>query len=209
MVVGTVGYPNVGKSSVINVLMGIKKVGVASLPGKTKHFQTLNLNQEVCLCDCPGLVFPSFANSKADMLCCGVLPIDQIRDVTPPISIILQRIPKEVLEAHYRICLPPTTDFRYTVTTFLQVYASKRGWITGRGLPNEFQAAKVVLKDYTTGKLLHCEIRPDYDPEKHGKVVQSGFNLDMSKIEEQNQASAQNYEEIKIDNTGAEAATED
>jgi len=38
MVVGTVGYPNVGKSSVINVLMGIKKVGVASLPGKTKHF---------------------------------------------------------------------------------------------------------------------------------------------------------------------------
>ena len=38
MVVGTVGYPNVGKSSVINVLMGVKKVGVAALPGKTKHF---------------------------------------------------------------------------------------------------------------------------------------------------------------------------
>ena len=38
MVIGTVGYPNVGKSSVINVLMGVKKVGVAALPGKTKHF---------------------------------------------------------------------------------------------------------------------------------------------------------------------------
>jgi len=38
LVVGTVGYPNVGKSSVINVLFGGKKVGVASLPGKTKHF---------------------------------------------------------------------------------------------------------------------------------------------------------------------------
>ena len=37
LVVGTVGYPNVGKSSVINVLMGVKKVGVAALPGKTKH----------------------------------------------------------------------------------------------------------------------------------------------------------------------------
>ena len=36
--VGTVGYPNVGKSSVINVLMGVKKVSVAALPGKTKHF---------------------------------------------------------------------------------------------------------------------------------------------------------------------------
>lgn len=36
--VGMIGYPNVGKSSVINVLCGTKRVGVASLPGKTKHF---------------------------------------------------------------------------------------------------------------------------------------------------------------------------
>ena len=38
LVVGTVGYPNVGKSSVINVLFGGKKVGVTAMPGKTKHF---------------------------------------------------------------------------------------------------------------------------------------------------------------------------
>jgi len=38
LVVGTVGYPNVGKSSVINVLCGRKRVGVAAMPGKTKHF---------------------------------------------------------------------------------------------------------------------------------------------------------------------------
>ncbi len=43
LMVGMVGYPNVGKSSVINVLCGRKRVGVASMPGKTKHFQTLNL----------------------------------------------------------------------------------------------------------------------------------------------------------------------
>ena len=76
--VGTVGYPNVGKSSLINVLCGKKRVGVAAMPGKTKHFQTLPLENEarnLCLVDCPGLVFPSFANSKAEMYCCGVLPI--------------------------------------------------------------------------------------------------------------------------------------
>jgi large subunit GTPase 1 len=38
LMVGTVGYPNVGKSSVINVLCGKKLVGVANRPGKTKHF---------------------------------------------------------------------------------------------------------------------------------------------------------------------------
>lgn len=38
LMIGMVGYPNVGKSSVINVLCGKKRVGVAALPGKTKHF---------------------------------------------------------------------------------------------------------------------------------------------------------------------------
>ena len=78
LMVGTVGYPNVGKSSLINVLCGRKRVGVAAMPGKTKHFQTLPLEEgarNICLVDCPGLVFPSFANSKAEMYCCGVLPI--------------------------------------------------------------------------------------------------------------------------------------
>ena len=83
--VGTVGYPNVGKSSLINVLCEKKRVGVASMPGKTKHFQTLNLENNICLCDCPGLVFPSFANSKSEMMCCGVLPIDTIREHINPV----------------------------------------------------------------------------------------------------------------------------
>jgi large subunit GTPase 1 len=38
LMVGMIGYPNVGKSSVINVLCGKKLVGVANRPGKTKHF---------------------------------------------------------------------------------------------------------------------------------------------------------------------------
>jgi len=38
LMVGMIGYPNVGKSSLINVLCGRKRVGVAAMPGKTKHF---------------------------------------------------------------------------------------------------------------------------------------------------------------------------
>jgi ribosome biogenesis GTPase A len=52
--VGLVGYPNVGKSSTINAIFGAKKTAVAPTPGKTKHFQTLNVSPTVCLCDCPG-----------------------------------------------------------------------------------------------------------------------------------------------------------
>jgi ribosome biogenesis GTPase A len=32
------------------------------------------------ICDCPGLVFPSFVNSKNEMYCCGVLPVAQLRE---------------------------------------------------------------------------------------------------------------------------------
>jgi hypothetical protein len=54
LMVGLVGYPNVGKSSTINAIFGSKKTAVAPTPGKTKHFQTLNVTPTVCLCDCPG-----------------------------------------------------------------------------------------------------------------------------------------------------------
>jgi large subunit GTPase 1 len=55
--VGFVGYPNVGKSSVMNALLGDKKVSVSRQPGKTKHFQTFQLfDLGLNLCDCPGLL---------------------------------------------------------------------------------------------------------------------------------------------------------
>ncbi len=58
LMVGLVGYPNVGKSSTINAIFGAKKTAVAPTPGKTKHFQTLNVPHSDCLtlCDCPGTV---------------------------------------------------------------------------------------------------------------------------------------------------------
>ena len=72
LVVGLTGYPNVGKSSTINALFGSKKTAVAATPGKTKHFQTLLVGDALMLCDCPGLVLPKYASSKAEMVAAGV-----------------------------------------------------------------------------------------------------------------------------------------
>ena len=103
LTIGLVGYPNVGKSSTINALLGEKRVSVSSTPGKTKHFQTIHLSPTLILCDCPGLVFPNFATTNAEMVCNGVLPIDQLREHTGPVTLVAQRIPKSVLETIYGI----------------------------------------------------------------------------------------------------------
>lgn len=71
IVVGMVGYPNVGKSSTINRIIGAKKTSVSATPGKTKHFQTLIVDEELTLCDCPGLAMPSLGFSPAEMLLNG------------------------------------------------------------------------------------------------------------------------------------------
>lgn len=179
LMVGTVGYPNVGKSSLINVLCGKKCVGVAARPGKTKHFQTLFLDEantrNICLVDCPGLVFPSFTNSKAEMYCSGVLPIQNIREYIQPVSLVLSRVPKHVIELFYKIKLPKRNSTKYTTNTFLSIFALKKGWITGSSNPAIAQAAKQVLKDYTTGCIVFCHCRPDYNTDVHTKIIQSGF----------------------------------
>jgi large subunit GTPase 1 len=104
------------------------------------------------------------------MMTCGVLLIDTIRNYVPPVQLVLARIPKEVLEAQYDVKLPPRDSPMYSVEIFLQCVASRRGWLRGAGTPHEAQAARLILKDYTSGKLLYCQVRPDYSEEIYGKL---------------------------------------
>ncbi|KAI1776463.1 P-loop containing nucleoside triphosphate hydrolase protein [Hypoxylon cercidicola] len=166
--IGLVGYPNVGKSSTINALVGAKKVSVSATPGKTKHFQTIHLSEKVMLCDCPGLVFPNFATTKADLVCNGVLPIDQLREYTGPAAVVAHRIPQPFLEAIYGIHIKtrPLEEGGTGVPTaseLLAAYAKARGFTTqGVGQPDESRAARTILKDYVNGKLLYVEPPPGW-----------------------------------------------
>ncbi|KAI8147674.1 hypothetical protein BJV82DRAFT_596474 [Fennellomyces sp. T-0311] len=169
IVIGLVGYPNVGKSSTINALIGEKRVSVSSTPGKTKHFQTIHLTPKLVLCDCPGLVFPTFSTTKADQVCNGVLPIDQLREHTGPTSLVAQRIPQAVIEATYgiRIRTQPKEDGGTGVPTSAELcsaYAIARGYFrSSQGNPDEARAARYILKDYVNGKLLYCHPPPGVD----------------------------------------------
>jgi len=167
--VGLVGYPNVGKSSTINALIGAHKVSVSATPGKTKHFQTIHYSDKVILCDCPGLVFPNFASTKAELVINGVLPIDQLREYSGPATLVAQRVPRAFLEATYGIQIRtrPLEEGGTGIPTgdeLLSAYARHRGFMTqGLGQPDRSRAARYVLKDYVNGKLLYVSPPPGVD----------------------------------------------
>ncbi|KAI4203949.1 MAG: hypothetical protein LQ348_001362 [Seirophora lacunosa] len=182
--IGLVGYPNVGKSSTINALIGAKKVSVSSTPGKTKHFQTIHLSPDVILCDCPGLVFPNFATTKAELVCNGILPIDQLREFTGPAALVAQRIPQAFFEALYgvKVHTRPLEEGGTGIPTaeeILVAYAIARGFAkTGQGQPDESRAARYILKDYVSGKLLFCHPPPHEPP-----IDAREFNRDLYDLE--------------------------
>ncbi|KAF7664262.1 hypothetical protein LDENG_00182250 [Lucifuga dentata] len=191
LTVGLVGYPNVGKSSTINTILRNKKVSVSATPGHTKHFQTLYVEPNLCLCDCPGLVMPSFVSTKAEMICSGILPIDQMRDHVPAFCHVCQTIPRHVLEGTYGINIirprededpdrPPTSE------ELLMAYGYMRGFMTSHGQPDQPRSARYILKDYVSGKLLYCHPPPhinakDFQPQ-HSKFQKAeSVNSDLSK----------------------------
>jgi len=176
LTVGLTGYPNVGKSTIVNSLLGSKRVSTSITPGKTKHYQTFNLDldPEICICDCPGLVMPSYISSKADLVLGGTLSIDRLQSHGPVVDLLVSRIPIHVLESIYGVFLHREVDDYSQVQyladyhALLQAYALSRGFVTSHGLPDEARSARPILKDYINGKLLYCHAPPD--------VAQSDFH---------------------------------
>lgn len=175
--IGMVGFPNVGKSSCINSILGVSKsthgktrVAVSSTPGKTKHFQTMMVNDGLMLCDCPGLVFPSFMRSTGEMLCAGILPINQMRTYADPADVISARVPMQLIEATYGCTIQKMLDIKDdperppTGSEMLCAYCAVKGYITnGTGRWDEFRACKEILKDFCDGNLLYIAPPPEIE----------------------------------------------
>ena len=113
--VGIVGYPNVGKSSIINSLARSRVCGVGGTPGFTKNCQEISLDKHVKLIDSPGIVFSAGdASSDTDLILRNCVKLETMADPIPPVNAILGRIDPSRLMEKYMV---PSFS---TVQEFLQ-----------------------------------------------------------------------------------------
>ncbi|GJQ15017.1 hypothetical protein GpartN1_g6808.t1 [Galdieria partita] len=155
--VGIIGYPNVGKSSIINTLRGKKVVNVAPVPGETKVWQYVTLFRRVYLIDCPGIVHEASAPDDAELVLRGVVRTESLRDEAADyIPLLLQRVKKQHLKKTYGIL--DWTD----ANDFLEQMARKTGKLLKGGEPDLNTIAKMILNDYLRGKIPWFVAPPDY-----------------------------------------------
>jgi nuclear GTP-binding protein len=107
--VGVVGYPNVGKSSLINSLKRSKVCAVAAQPGHTKDLQSIQLERGMRIIDSPGVVFDEDdyddgkGSKKGSVLLRNVVKVEDVEDPTAVVEEILVRTPRATLQKIYNL----------------------------------------------------------------------------------------------------------
>lgn len=144
--VGFVGYPNVGKSSVINTLRTKNVCKVAPIPGETKVWQYITLTKRIFLIDCPGVVYQN-NDSETDIVLKGVVRVTNLHDASEHIGEVLKRVKKEHLKRAYKI-----SDWEDD-NDFLVQLCKLSGKLLKGGEPDLMTAAKMVLHDWQRGKI--------------------------------------------------------
>lgn len=156
--VGFIGYPNTGKSSIINTLRQKKVCQVAPIPGETKVWQYITLMKRIFLIDCPGIVPPSNKDTEADILFRGVVRIEHVSNPEQYIAEMIAKCERKHLERTYEIkgwsnFEEDPSLLEKAATEFIELIARKQGRLLKGGEPDEGAVAKQVLNDFNRGKI--------------------------------------------------------
>lgn len=158
--VGIIGYPNVGKSSILNSLKRARAVGVSPRPGFTTSLQEVVLDKNIRLIDSPGVVFDD-DDTKAGagaVLRNGIDP-DSIDDPIPAIQELIGRCSMESLMMTYNVPAFPTGP--EGTMTFLAMVARSKGRVLKGGIPDKVMAGRLVIKDWNKGKIPYYSVPPN------------------------------------------------
>ncbi|KAG4305055.1 hypothetical protein PORY_001730 [Pneumocystis oryctolagi] len=146
--VGFIGYPNTGKSSVINTLKSKKVCNVAPIPGETKVWQYIRMTSKIFMIDCPGIVPPDDSSDETEIIMKGAFRVEKISNPEQHIHAILNLCKVKHLERTYEI-----SGWEDDPAKFLKLLAQKKGKLLKGGEPDESSVAKMVINDFIRGKI--------------------------------------------------------
>ncbi|NPB00262.1 MAG: GTPase RsgA [Crenarchaeota archaeon] len=170
--VAVVGYPNVGKSTVINYLKGRHVAQTSPVPGWTRGEQIVKAKSWLYVVDTPGVVPIEEVKDEALLIVKGAIDPSRLRDPVYPAVKLIERIlrynPSAFLE-RYNI------DSRDPMKIIEEV-ARKRGLLLKGGKPNIEAAAQAVIRDWIEGKITYYRLPEEYYAHAEESETTSGVS---------------------------------
>ena len=216
--VGVIGYPNVGKSSVINTLISKKSCKVAPIPGETKIWQYITLFKRISLIDCPGVVVDTAGDTETDSVLKGVVRAERLETPEDFVDPILQAVRREHIAAQYGLPKDGVGTWEDS-RQLLEMIATKSGRLLKGGEPCLRSASIMLINDFQRGRLPHYVAPPELKEDERATETAGlpgidGVKQDLEAVgEEKMQAdgegSAEEGNEKTFENDQSDSEDED
>jgi len=145
-----IGAPNVGKSTLINKLVGKKAAGVGNIPGFTKSLSWIRVNKNIELLDTPGILWPKFENQETALILASFSSIkEDVLNIDDLAYFIIRKMkelyPNQLMERYGLDSLDDDIEFIY------EMIGKKRGALKKGGIIDYDKVSKIIVLDFRGG----------------------------------------------------------
>ena len=172
------GIPNVGKSTIINILAGKNIAKTGDEPAVTKRQQRIDLGSGIVLSDTPGFLWPKIhdQNSGYRLAVSGAIKntATQFEDVAMFAADYLLAQYPDLLAERYKLKAMPESDIK-----LLEEIGRRRGALRAGGIIDLHKASEVLLHDYRSGVLGRISLeKPEDIPEEEELLPEEAESLE-------------------------------
>jgi hypothetical protein len=143
--VGVLGYPNVGKSSLINFMKGRHAAHTSSLSGYTRTTQTIKTDRRLYFIDTPGVI-PYMEKDAVKHVSMSVIDFMKVRDPDLMVMELMRKHPGKI-EAHFGVLTGEDKE------KTIEEIALRKNVLMKGGVPDIERICRMILRGFQTGKI--------------------------------------------------------